>query len=75
MKLTVHPLHNGLHRQYTIFWLKYCIQVFNFCSLIYVKTNKMAYTTKDPCPPTVFSVPNRNKSWKCEIRRRRGRAR
>ena len=22
----------------------------------------MAYTTKDPCPPVAFSVPNRNKN-------------
>ena len=26
----------------------------------------MAYTAKDPCPPTAFSVPRINKSWRCE---------
>ena len=31
--------------------------------------NKIAYTAKDPRPPTVFSVPNRNK--KLEVGRRR----
>ena len=27
--------------------------------------NKIAYTAKDPCPPTVFTVPKRKKSWWC----------
>ena len=43
------------------------------------RRNKMAYTTKDPRPPTAFSVPNINvlylretKLWRCERRRRRG---
>ena len=30
----------------------------------------MAYTAKDPCPPTAFSVPKRN--TKLEVWRRRG---
>ena len=32
--------------------------------------NKMAYTAKDPSPPTAFSVPKRNKNWRWEGRGR-----
>ena len=32
--------------------------------------NKMAYTAKDPHPPTAFSVPNRNKKFEVGRRRR-----
>ena len=37
--------------------------------------NKMAYTAKDPHPPTAFSVPNRNKKLKVGRNRKRSRKR
>ena len=37
------------------------LQLYSGGTYLINKENKMAYTAKDPRPPTAFSVPNRNK--------------